>query len=54
MLEHFLAVAEFGRTVTIDAKDWLRLSSAFRMMREVSVKRVFELQGRPHQITGNF
>lgn len=46
MLEQFLAVVELCRTCTIDAKEWLRLSSAFRVMREISVKRVSELQGR--------
>uniref|UniRef100_A0A8H7Y3G6 ZZ-type domain-containing protein n=1 Tax=Psilocybe cubensis TaxID=181762 RepID=A0A8H7Y3G6_PSICU len=45
MLEQFLSVSELCRTATIDAKDWLRLSSASRLMREVSLKRVSELQG---------
>lgn len=47
MMERFLAVAFACRTVTIDIKEWIRMASAFRIMREITVKRMSELGGRP-------
>lgn len=47
MLEQLLALCTVCRTATVDVREWLRLSAAFRVMREVTVRRVSELGGAP-------
>ncbi|KAH9481751.1 hypothetical protein JR316_0006278 [Psilocybe cubensis] len=46
MMERYLEVACACRTVTVDIKEWIRMAAAFRIMREISVKRMAELGAR--------
>ncbi|KAH9481745.1 hypothetical protein JR316_0006272 [Psilocybe cubensis] len=43
ILEQLLALSNVCRTATVDVREWIRLSAAFRVMREITVKRVSEL-----------
>ncbi|PPQ83090.1 hypothetical protein CVT25_003794 [Psilocybe cyanescens] len=46
VLEQTLALARKCSTVTVDIREWIRLSSAFQLMRKIAVNRVAELKVR--------
>ncbi|PPQ83088.1 hypothetical protein CVT25_003792 [Psilocybe cyanescens] len=46
VLEQTLALARKCSTVTVDIREWIRLSSAFQLMRKITVNRVAELKVR--------